>query len=257
MVNTAPLAFSAPAALFSLRHSRPHLSLRRTAPGTPLRACAAARSPAVSTGSASPFPPALAALVRSQLASPIFAFSSASLPAAARAAQAASPPAFLDDAALATSGGVAAAVLRDRRNEIISTARAAIFAAAPGIEDEGGALWPTFRADACWRDIENFLRVVQYGCVCDGGKAAWLSGEGCVIMAEIYRELEVPLKEMIVGLRAAAEFVGSELMVEGVAEADRDAAALAFADLVAMMHAMQRGGIKEWAETSERAVRGD
>ena len=163
-----------------------------------------------------------------QLTAPIFAFSSASLPSAARAAQAASPPAFLDDAALATSGGVAAAVLRDRRNEIISTERAANFAAAPGIEDEGGALWPTFRADACWRDIENFLRVVQYWCVCcDGGKAAWLSGEGCVIMAEIYRELEVPLKEMIVGVRAAAEFVGSELMVEGVVEADRDAAALA------------------------------
>jgi allophycocyanin-B len=128
-----------------------------------------------------------------------------------------------------------------------------VYASCPGIEREGGALWPAFRAAACWRDMENFVRVVSYGCVV--GDAPWLSADGCAVMARIYERLEVPTAAMCTGVRAARDHALGTVLA-GAPAAERDAAARAFADLVAMMDALRAGEIDAWAAASPRCLRG-
>lgn len=204
-----------------------------------------ARSAAVSAGAASTFPPELKALVQKQIANPIFYAESPAVPRSTADAQRSMPPRFLTDeeCSEAGTGGAASKALRDSVNEIIRVARDAIFAEAPSIGDEGGALWPAFRAEACWRDLENFVRVVSYGCVCENVSTdEWLSPVGFDVMDQIYSGLEVPRREMRIGLEAGGAFAVDKLL-DGIDfdDAERAACRRAFAALVAKLVAMPGG----------------
>ncbi len=89
-------------------------------------------------------------------------------------------------------------LLRDRVVEIVDEARAEVFAKFPHIAEPGGGLYPPERAEACWRDFWHYLRPISYGIA--GGHSQYTSAEGLASMQSLYRELQVPLDAMSVGL---------------------------------------------------------
>lgn len=92
-----------------------------------------------------------------------------------------------------------ARLLKDNATEIIDRARAEIKAAYPHISEPGGALYPPIRAEACWRDFWHFLRCISYGIA--GQSTDYTSDKGLAYMEELYREMQVPLNAMTLGLK--------------------------------------------------------
>lgn len=106
-----------------------------------------------------------------------------------------------DGAALANAEGFAAAALfRDNADEIVTDARKLVLVQHPGITEPGGALYPEFRAKACWRDFWQFLRCITYGIAT--GSTEFTSEPGLAAMNELYTEMQVPLPAMVTGLEA-------------------------------------------------------
>lgn len=172
---------------------------------TPSACEGSARAVAVQRGQASELPARAKALIAAQIEHPIFNVRSSGFPQCTRDAQLAQPPRFLtdDETEPLGAGGRAARTLRVQCNGIVAEARKEILRRHPGIDMPGGSLFPQFRADACWRDMENFTRVASYGCcLADQG---YLDEEGCRIMNEIYNELEVPRSAMLTGVNALME----------------------------------------------------
>jgi allophycocyanin-B len=92
----------------------------------------------------------------------------------------------------------AARLLRENVTEIVSQARTQVLAAYPHITEPGGKLYPPMRAEACWRDFWHFLRCITYGIA--GQSLNYTSDRGLSYMKQLYRELNVPLDAMILGL---------------------------------------------------------
>lgn len=90
--------------------------------------------------------------------------------------------------------------MRDQAEAIVTDARRQVLANYPGITEPGGALYPEFRAQACWRDFWQFLRCITYGIATDS--AEFTSAAGLAAMNELYREMAVPLPPMVAGLEA-------------------------------------------------------
>ncbi|BAY65368.1 phycobilisome protein [Calothrix brevissima NIES-22] len=88
--------------------------------------------------------------------------------------------------------------LRDRVQEIVDEARSQVLTQFPNITQPGGGLYPSIRAEACWRDFWHFLRCITYGIV--GQHADYTSADGLHYMKLLYQELQVPLDAMVVGL---------------------------------------------------------
>lgn len=88
--------------------------------------------------------------------------------------------------------------LRDRVSDIVDEARSGVLQTFPHITQSGGGLYPTERADACWRDFWHFLRCITYGIA--GQHTDYTSAEGLHYMQLLYQELQVPLDAMVVGL---------------------------------------------------------
>ncbi len=95
-------------------------------------------------------------------------------------------------------------LLRDHVVEIVSEARGVVLAANPGITEPGGGLYPTTRAEACWRDFWHFLRCISYGI--SGQRVDYTSDHGLGYMEQLYQELQVPLEAMILGLEQLKVF---------------------------------------------------
>jgi Phycobilisome protein len=89
--------------------------------------------------------------------------------------------------------------LRDNATDIVSEARAQVLAEYPNITEPGGDLYPSARAEACWRDFWHFLRCVTYGIA--GEQTVFTSDEGLHYMNLLYQELGVPLPAMVLGLK--------------------------------------------------------
>jgi allophycocyanin-B len=155
------------------------------------------------------------------------------------AAQNSTPPRFLtdDECARLGPGGRAARILRESCDDIVRAARREVTQAHLGIDNPGGDLYPAFRAEACWRDLQNFVRVASYGCVCiSGAKAKYLNPEGCAILNSLYNELEVPRRAMLTGIRACSSAAGS-IIGENDNEAKQHLQ-LSFDELVSVIGAM-------------------
>ena len=91
-----------------------------------------------------------------------------------------------------------AKLLRDQAADLVAQARREVMAAYPNITEPGGGLYPPMRAEACWRDFWHFLRCISYGVA--GASVDYLSEEGLGYMEQLYRELQVPLDAMVLGL---------------------------------------------------------
>ncbi len=92
-----------------------------------------------------------------------------------------------------------ARLLRDSATEIVDDARAKVLTTFPAITQPGSGLYPEERAEACWRDFWHFLRCITYGIA--GGSVEYTSDLGFHNMDLLYRELEVPLDAMVLGLQ--------------------------------------------------------
>ncbi|NJN48505.1 MAG: phycobilisome protein [Alkalinema sp. RL_2_19] len=91
-----------------------------------------------------------------------------------------------------------ARLLRDHVTAIVDEARTGVLAKFPGILEPGGALYPTERANACWRDFWQFLRCISYGIA--GQHTDYTSKTGLHYMRLLYQELKVPLDTMVMGI---------------------------------------------------------
>ena len=89
-------------------------------------------------------------------------------------------------------------LLRDRVGDIVDEARSQVLTTFPTITQPGGGLYPSARADACWRDFWHFLRCITYGIA--GQHTDYASPKGLHYMQLLYQELQVPLDAMVVGL---------------------------------------------------------
>ncbi|NDC14633.1 MAG: phycobilisome polypeptide [Synechococcaceae bacterium WB9_2_170] len=78
---------------------------------------------------------------------------------------------------------------------MIASASALLLHKQPELIEPGGELWPEHRAVACWRDCEQFLRVVTYGVACNC--AAITDKAGIKALAELYAILRVPVKALL------------------------------------------------------------
>lgn len=97
-----------------------------------------------------------------------------------------------------------AKVLRDKATEIVDLARENVLAQYPHITEAGGDLYPSERAQACWRDFWHFLRCITYGIA--GEIYSYTSEEGLNNMRLLYLELKVPLLPMVTGLEGLKTF---------------------------------------------------
>ncbi len=103
-----------------------------------------------------------------------------------------------DMAPAQTTMATVAQRLRDQVSDIVDEARADVLKEFPGILEPGGGLYPPERAQACWRDFWQFLRCITYGIA--GQRTDYTSDEGLHYMQLLYKELQVPLDAMVMGL---------------------------------------------------------
>ena len=92
----------------------------------------------------------------------------------------------------------AARTLREQASDIVDEARAVVLTTFPDILEPGGGLYPSFRAEACWRDFWQFLRCITYGIAAE--QHHYTSTDGLDAMEQLYAELQVPLPAMVTGL---------------------------------------------------------
>lgn len=89
-------------------------------------------------------------------------------------------------------------ILRDQSDEIVKEARSLLISKYPKLFRAGGKLYPKTRAEACWRDCQQFTRVIIYGVACN--YADTFNKLGMKSLVQLYNLLEVPKEEMIFAL---------------------------------------------------------
>lgn len=93
--------------------------------------------------------------------------------------------------------------LQRKADSLVAQARAELNRQFPDLCQPGGALHPQDRADACWRDCWNFLRVVLYAIA--AGQSQFTDFEGMVALRELYIRMDVPIKAMRIALQTLQE----------------------------------------------------
>ena len=88
--------------------------------------------------------------------------------------------------------------LIQRSDQLVNQARAQLLATQPHLVLPGGALHPQDRAEACWRDCWNFLRVVIYAVACN--QSCFTNPSGMAALRELYRRMNVPIEGMNIAL---------------------------------------------------------
>ncbi len=80
-------------------------------------------------------------------------------------------------------------------NQVIDKARRDLLTQQPQLTMPGGGLFPEPRAEACWHDCQQFLRVIIYGVACDCTDITDI--EGMIALRHLYKEMEVPITAMM------------------------------------------------------------
>lgn len=88
--------------------------------------------------------------------------------------------------------------LIQRSDHLVNQARAHLIATQPHLVQPGGALHPEDRAEACWRDCWNFLRVITYAVACN--QSCFTNPSGMAALRELYRRMNVPIEGMNIAL---------------------------------------------------------
>ena len=88
--------------------------------------------------------------------------------------------------------------LIQRSDQLVNQARAHLIETQPHLVQPGGPLHPEDRADACWRDCWNFLRVITYAVACN--QSCFTNPSGMAALRELYRRMNVPIEGMNIAL---------------------------------------------------------
>lgn len=188
-------------------------------------------------------------LLREQVAHPLFVPGDVHDPLLRRALEAAQPsqPPYhflsaipsngdttdIDDNAMNSSIPAASTLVAQYSNAAVQAARAAVLAMFPGITEPGGELYPQYRSDACWRDLNAFARVAGYACAVAATSTTTTkdkieqgedddsiySDKGFDVLAKVYAKLDVPLQAVVAGVHGLWAYYLSVALsdVDGVA----------------------------------------
>ena len=88
--------------------------------------------------------------------------------------------------------------LQSQANDLVNQARCHLLETQPHLVQPGGALHPQDRADACWRDCWNFLRVIVYAVACR--RSDFTNPDGMAALGELYRRMNVPMEGLNIAL---------------------------------------------------------
>ena len=88
--------------------------------------------------------------------------------------------------------------LIQRSDQLVNQARGHLLETQPHLVQPGGALHPEDRADACWRDCWNFLRVIIYAVACN--QSCFTNPSGMAALRELYIRMNVPIEGMNIAL---------------------------------------------------------
>ena len=89
--------------------------------------------------------------------------------------------------------------LQHRADALVDEARRRLLNAQPDLVKPGGALHPSERAAACWRDCWQFFRVIVYSYVCC--RPDFTDPAGMAALRQLYQHMNVP----VLGLNIALE----------------------------------------------------
>ena len=103
--------------------------------------------------------------------------------------------------------------LIQRSDQLVNQARGYLLETHPHLVQPGGALHPQERAEACWRDCWNFLRVIIYAVACN--QSCFTNPSGMAALRELYRRMNVPIEGMNIALGQL-----KELALEGVSRSN-------------------------------------
>ena len=103
--------------------------------------------------------------------------------------------------------------LQNHADDLVNQARWHLLEQQPQLVQPGGALYPSERADACWRDCWNFLRVIVYAVACQ--RSNFTNPTGMAALRELYRRMRVPTEGLNIAL--------IQLKVHAVREFEREA----------------------------------
>ncbi len=103
--------------------------------------------------------------------------------------------------------------LIQRSDQLVNQARAHLLATQPHLVKPGGALHPQDRAEACWRDCWNFLRVIIYAVACN--QYCFTNPSGMAALRELYRRMNVPIEGMNIALAQL-----KKLALEGISRSN-------------------------------------
>jgi hypothetical protein len=85
-----------------------------------------------------------------------------------------------------------------RSDQLVNQAREHLLETQPHLVQPGGALHPQDRAEACWRDCWNFLRVITYAVA--SNHSCFTNPSGMAALRELYRRMNVPIEGMNIAL---------------------------------------------------------
>jgi len=90
-------------------------------------------------------------------------------------------------------------LLQVKADALVDAARGHLLQQQPALTEPGGALHPEERAEACWRDCWNFLRVISYAVA--AGHCHFTDPSGMEALRDLYTMLGVPIDGMIIALK--------------------------------------------------------
>tara|TARA_B100001057_G_scaffold85896_1_gene81761 strand:+ start:1559 stop:2134 length:576 start_codon:yes stop_codon:yes gene_type:complete len=93
-------------------------------------------------------------------------------------------------------------MIQHKSNDLVTEARKGLMKEQPYLFMPGGALYPSERAEACWSDCWQFLRVVNYAYACN--RTEFTEPKGMAALRELYKRIGVPLGGLSTALRYLA-----------------------------------------------------
>jgi hypothetical protein len=89
--------------------------------------------------------------------------------------------------------------LQGKANHLVQQAREFLLREQPHLVQPGGALFPSERAEACWRDCWQFFRVIVYAIACKQDE--FTDPEGMGALLALYAHVGVPIEGLNIALK--------------------------------------------------------
>ena len=100
--------------------------------------------------------------------------------------------------------------LQSKANHLVQQAREFLMKEQPHLVQAGGALFPSERAEACWRDCWQFFRVIVYAIACK--RPLFTDPEGMGALRALYAHVGVPIEGLNIALKQLKILTRQEVM---------------------------------------------